>query len=112
MGKQGVIRILHTNDLHNCLGMIPRLAALITRERERDPDALLVDAGDAVLGGRASDLGVQLLSSLKYDAMTPGNGENDLAESRRNLSRTGAPIVAANIAPNVLDSPTPPCPGV
>jgi 2',3'-cyclic-nucleotide 2'-phosphodiesterase (5'-nucleotidase family) len=97
-----MVTILHTNDLHNCLGMVPRLAALMARERERDPAALLLNAGDAALGGRDADLGVQLLASLGYDAMVTGNSENDVLEHRVNLSRVGAPVVVANIAPGAL----------
>ena len=107
-GDRDVITILHTNDLHNCLGMLPRLAALIARERGRDPHALLLDAGDAVLEGRTADLGVQLLSSLRYDGMTPGNGETHLPECRANLSRVGAPVVVANVAPDALGFPAAP----
>jgi len=103
-----MITILHTNDLHSCLGMMPRLATLVARERERDPGALLLDAGDAALGGRDADLGVQLLASLRYDAMVTGNSENDVLEHRVNLSRVGAPVVVANTAPGALGFPTVP----
>ncbi len=57
--------ILHTNDLHGCLGMLPRLAALVARERARCPEAILLDAGALGLGGPAADLGVALLVALR-----------------------------------------------
>ncbi len=104
-----MVTILHTNDLHNCVGMVPRLATLVARERERDPGALLLDGGDVALSGRDADLGVQLLASLGYDAMVTGNSENDVLEHRANLSRVGAPAVVANIAPGALGFPTVPC---
>src|SRR5262245_63248834 len=103
-----MITILHTNDLHGHLAMQPRLAALVGRERARDPDALLLDAGDLGLRGASSDLGVQLLSALAYDAITPGNAENDFLDERLALGRIGAPIVVANSAPDALGFPTQP----
>jgi 5'-nucleotidase len=103
-----MVAILHTNDLHNCVGMIPRLSALVARERQCSPDALLLDAGDAALGGQDADLGVGLLKSLRYDALVTGNAENDVPEHRVNFSRVGAPVVVANIASGALGFPTVP----
>lgn len=103
-----MLTILHTNDLHGCVEMLPRLSALIRRERRQDPEALLVDTGDSALSGLTADLGVRLLSSLGYAAMTPGNSENDVPEHRRNLSRVGSPVVVANVAPDAFGSKTMP----
>ncbi len=101
-----MLTILHTNDLHNNLGLLPRLAALVARERARAPHTVLLDAGDLGLGGPSADLGVALLVALGYDALTPGNAETGLAEQRRHLGRIGAPVVVANIAPGALGYPT------
>ena len=103
-----MITILHTNNLHGNLAVLPRLAALIARERERDPDALLLDAGDFGLGGSSADLGVQLLGRLGYDAIVPGNAENDIAEHRAAFARIGVPVVAANLAGGASDYPARP----
>jgi hypothetical protein len=59
-----MITILHTNDLDSQLGMPPRLTALIARERARDPEALLLDAGDRGLNGRTAGLDASLLGGL------------------------------------------------
>jgi 2',3'-cyclic-nucleotide 2'-phosphodiesterase (5'-nucleotidase family) len=97
-----MLTILHSNDLHGSLGMLPRLAGLIEREREQNPNALLLDAGDTALGGPTAELGVQLLSSLRYTAMTPGNHENDVLEHRTYFSHVRAPVVVANIPSGAL----------
>jgi 5'-nucleotidase len=103
-----MLTILHTNDLHGNLAVLPRLAALIARERARDPHALLLDAGDFGLGGAAADLGVQLLGALGYDAIVPGNAENDIAEHRTAFARIGVPVVAANLGGGAGDYPARP----
>lgn len=103
-----MITILHTNDLHGCVELLPRLAALIRRERARNPHTLLLDAGDTALGGRTGKLGAQLLSLFGYTAMTPGNSENDVPEHREHLGRVGAPVVVANVAPSALGFDTVP----
>jgi 2',3'-cyclic-nucleotide 2'-phosphodiesterase (5'-nucleotidase family) len=103
-----MITLLHTNDLHGHLAALPRLAALIGRERARDPDALLLDAGDLGLRGATADLGVQLLSALEYDAITPGNAENDFLDQRRAMGRIETSIVVANSSADALGVPTQP----
>ncbi|HET9222196.1 MAG TPA: metallophosphoesterase, partial [Roseiflexaceae bacterium] len=103
-----MITLLHTNDLHGHLAVLPRLAPLIGRERARDPEALLLDAGDLGLRGATADLGAQLLSALGYDAITPGNAENDFLDQRLAMEHIGAPIVVANSSANALGISTPP----
>ena len=103
-----MITLLHTNDLHGHLAALPRLATLIGRERARDREALLLDAGDLGLRGATADLGVQLLSALGYDAITPGNAENDFLDQRLAMGRIGAPIVVANSSADALGIPTRP----
>src|SRR5215216_6615281 len=101
-----MLTILHTNDLHNRLGLLPRLAALIARERDRAPHTVLLDAGDTALDGPIAEVGVARLAALGYDAMTPGNAETEVAEHRRHLGRIGAPVVVANGATGALGYPT------
>lgn len=101
-----MLTILHTNDLHNGLGLLPRLATLVARERARVPHTVLLDAGDTALGDPTADLAVARLAALGYDAMTPGNAETEVAEYRRHLGRIGAPVVVANVAPGALGYPT------
>src|SRR5688500_2692680 len=103
-----MVTLLHTNDLHGAVGMLPRLATLIARERQRDPAALLLDAGDLALNAATADLGVRLLAALQYDALTPGNAENEVLAYRWHLGRIGAPVVVANVAAAALGCPTMP----
>lgn len=88
--------------------MIPRLSALIARERSRDHNALLLDAGDLALSSPTADVGINLLRTLRYDALTPGNAENDFPEKRAAMSRIGAPIVVSNILADPLRIPMQP----
>jgi 5'-nucleotidase/UDP-sugar diphosphatase len=90
-----MLTILHTNDLHNVLGLLPRLTALVARERARAAHTVLLDAGDLGLVGPTADLGVAQLAAFGYDALTPGNAEVDVAEHRHHLGRIGAPVVPA-----------------
>ena len=89
--------ILHTNDLHGYVAILPKLAGLVQRERARNAHVLLLDAGDVSLTGRTADLGVRLLTRLGYDAIVPGNGDKDVAEARTHLAELDRPIVAANV---------------
>ena len=98
-----MITLLHTNDIHCSLGTMPRLATLIARERARDPDAVLLDAGDTGLHFPTADLGVECFAAMRYDAMVPGNAETSLLDCRTNLCRIGAPVVVANVERGVLD---------
>ncbi len=89
------ITIIHTNDTHSRLDPYPegdpdypgmggyaRRAALINREREKDPNLLLLDAGDVfqgtpyfnMYGGKPE---LKLMSKMGYDAVAFGNHEFD-----------------------------------
>jgi len=91
------ITVLHVNDTHShldafgykdlrlegTLGGLAKAARVIRAEREHDPNALLLHAGDVFVGDfffnrtfGAFELGV--LRSLGLDAMTLGNHEFDL----------------------------------
>jgi len=93
-----VVRILHTCDLHGYLGTLPRLVTLIERERSGEPNSLLLDAGDMFSPGPSADLQLELLSSVGYDAVVPGNADRDQETTAAMLARLGCPVVAANIA--------------
>ena len=113
--KQQTITILHTNDTHsqvepieagkrdaNCAGYARRMG-FIERERQADPDLILLDAGDFSQGtpyfnfyhGRIE---MDALNRMGYDAGMLGNHEFDygldtLAEI---LRMAQFPIVCAN----------------
>jgi 2',3'-cyclic-nucleotide 2'-phosphodiesterase (5'-nucleotidase family)/predicted extracellular nuclease len=80
------LTILHTNDTHSRTEIYPKLATAVKAERETDPKALLIDAGDVFSGtlyftkfeGQAD---VKLMNYIGYDVMTLGNHEFDLGSS-------------------------------
>ena len=104
------LTILHTNDTHsqvepkdNNLGGYARRMGLIRQEREKDPNLLLVDAGDFSQGtpyfnlyrGRVE---IDAMNYIGYDAATLGNHEfdNGLDSLAMMLKLAQFPIVCAN----------------
>ena len=108
------ITIVHTNDTHarirpednngKSMGWAV-LTAAIQKERDRNPDTLVLDAGDTFHGlplitvSRGENM-VPLLNLAGYDAMCPGNQDFNYGASRLlELSkRLNFPILAANVA--------------
>lgn len=96
------LHVLHTNDYHNHLS--PRQAEFIRQTKASLPDALLLDAGDAVSAG---NIGVRpggepiltLMGETGYDAMTLGNREFHVADSllRLKIGKAPFPILCANM---------------
>lgn len=117
--------ILFTHDLHDnydpfeverngekqIVGGIARLYEAIKQERAKEPDALLVDAGDFSMGTLFQTIFstdapmLRLMGMMEYDAVTYGNHEFDFrAEGLANALNTAQasgekvpPIVASNI---------------
>jgi len=105
------LHILHTNDLHNAL--TPQKAHFIRDLRQHFmPDALLLDAGDAVkagnLGANSRELILRLLDDAGYDAMAMGNRESHptRAALTKKLQDARVPILAANLRAR-QDKPAP-----
>lgn len=89
------ITILHTNDVHSHIdpfgpedgrnpnqGGVARRASLIDSIRSKNPNTLLLDAGDIFQGTPyfnyyGGELEFKLMSMLKYDAATIGNHDFD-----------------------------------
>jgi 5'-nucleotidase len=89
------ITILHTNDVHSHiepfgpdagpnsnLGGVARRASLVEKIRQKNPNTLLLDAGDIFQGTPyfnfyGGELEFKLMSMLKYDAATIGNHDFD-----------------------------------
>lgn len=101
------IKIVHTNDIHgrsayqeeSVVGF-EKLAALITQEQP----ALILDVGDTFHGQAFATLEegagmAELLKSVKYDAMTPGNHDWNYGKDRlKELEQlSGVPILAGNV---------------
>ena len=91
--SDGQITIVFTHDIHDHLlpfslekngvikeyGGLARIQTAINMEREKDPDLLLVDAGDFSMGTLFQTIfaeaapGLSLLGQMNYDAVTLGN---------------------------------------
>lgn len=80
------LSIMHVNDTHARVDMLPKLMTAVNEQRTKTPDALLLHAGDIFSGtlyfnefkGQAD---LPLLNALKFDAITLGNHEFDLGDS-------------------------------
>jgi 2',3'-cyclic-nucleotide 2'-phosphodiesterase/3'-nucleotidase/5'-nucleotidase len=96
------LRILHTNDTHSHLEtVVKRMTAI---KQERNPNTLLLDAGDVFSGtlyytkfeGLAD---LEFMNYIGYDAMTFGNHEfdNGLPTLKKFIDKANFPIVSSNI---------------
>ena len=115
---QKTIEILHTNDTHSCImplnpnladtlvagrgGFIRRME-MIRQERQANPDVLVFDSGDFSQGSPyytlfKGEVETELMSAMKYDAVTIGNHEFDFGlENMARLFKMAAfPIVCSN----------------
>ncbi len=110
------LTLLHTNDFHGRLR--PPATDALRRLREEHPDALLLDAGDAVTAG---NLGFRLtgepildtMSDLGYSAMCLGNRETHPRKEIFPIKVAGArfPILCGNLMPKG-DAPVPTVPSL
>lgn len=120
--SQYELAILHTSDLHGHIYPInyatnkysdvglAKIATLIAQEREKFPDAVLVDSGDLIQGSsleyyharvdnRALDPMILVMNYLNYDLMAIGNHEFNygLPVLKKSISEAQFPVVSANI---------------
>ncbi len=80
------LSIMHTNDTHAHLDNVAKRVTAVEEEREENPEALLLDAGDVFSGtlyfnefqGQAD---LEFMNMMDYDMMTFGNHEFDLGAS-------------------------------
>lgn len=104
------ITILHTNDMHSRIdegdGMgLPKLSTLVKDIKAKNPNLLLLDAGDTIHGKTFANLVkgesiIKLMNTIGYDAMVPGNHDFNYGYSRLiELAEQTAnfPIICANI---------------
>jgi 5'-nucleotidase/2',3'-cyclic-nucleotide 2'-phosphodiesterase/3'-nucleotidase len=96
------LTIIHTGDMHDCLGSAE--ANCISSLRKDIPDCLLLDSGDAIkagnLGFRPSGEPVlTLMSELGYHAMALGNREAHLWQAvlERKIGLARFPVLSANL---------------
>jgi len=108
----GAVLIFHTADLHNRLP--PAAARQLRALKEEHPEALLLDAGDAV---RAGNLGFRLggepilrkMAEIGYEAMAMGNRESHPSRRllERKLREARFPVLAANLVAKRQPPPAP-----
>lgn len=80
------LSVLHVNDTHGNVETFPQLTTAVNEQKVKNPDSLLLHAGDAFSGtlyfneflGQAD---IQFLNAMEFDAMTLGNHEFDLGVS-------------------------------
>lgn len=101
--------LMHTNDTHARLDSAPKRVTAVKEFREKNPDALLLDAGDVFSGTLyfnefTGEPDVKMMNLMKYDAMTFGNHEFDLGSSEEGhqalkefIEAAEFPFVAANV---------------
>ena len=110
------ITILHTNDVHSHIepfskdhskfpnmGGFERRSTLINNIRLKNPNTLLLDAGDVFQGTPyfnfyGGELEFKLMSMLKYDAMTIGNHDfdNGIDGLNSQLPKASFDIISSN----------------
>jgi 5'-nucleotidase / UDP-sugar diphosphatase len=109
------ISILHTNDLHGATHMLPALEKMVDKLKSADPDAVLVDSGDAGNTADHSDSSrfekvVDFMNNSGYLAVVPGNHEfqwgKDVAVDEY-FSKLKAKVVSANILDKKTGKPLP-----
>jgi 5'-nucleotidase/UDP-sugar diphosphatase len=101
--REDTVLLLHTNDVHGHVEMLPTLAGLVKAEREKRRDVLFLDAGDAVSGTPVSTVfrgtpSFSVGNLAGYDAACLGNHEFDHGFARIALFRETAsyPLLCAN----------------
>lgn len=114
------VTVLFTHDLHSHLlpamgedgeeyGGYARLMTAIERQRQIDPNAILVDAGDFSMGSlfqtgfASSAIELRMMGAMGYDATTFGNHEFDyLPEGLAAMLRTAA--LCGDAVPAIVDA--------
>ncbi len=116
--KKEVVKIviLHTNDVHSHidpfpandpkyggLGGVARRAALVQEIRSKEPNVLLIDAGDIYQGTPyfnkfGGELELKLMSKMGYDASAIGNHDfdNGIQGIVKQLPNATFPLLCAN----------------
>lgn len=96
--------LLHTNDFHGRL--TPERAAVLKGLGAQHPEALLLDAGDAVSAGNlgfrpGGEPILERMTELGYHAMTVGNRESHPRKEifPQKLRGAGFPVLCANLVP-------------
>ena len=100
LNSSNSVTLLHTYGMHNapanCAETFQQTAGMIATFRKENNNSLLFDTGNSFCGENNKIL--QLLQSLGYDAILPGNldveGNRDLL--KKNFYNTTIPVIASN----------------
>ncbi|QBP41765.1 cell wall-binding repeat-containing protein [Paenisporosarcina antarctica] len=107
-GDDFSLTVIHSNDTHANLDNIAKTVTLVKELRTKNPNNLLLNAGDVFSGtlyfnsfkGQAD---LEFMNMMKYDAMTFGNHEFDLGDSSDGhkaladfVANAEFPIISAN----------------
>jgi 2',3'-cyclic-nucleotide 2'-phosphodiesterase (5'-nucleotidase family) len=104
------LTILHSNDLHgHALGNLARQATVIKETRQKEPNVLVLNAGDVFTRGKYQfkfygELEFAVLNALGTDALTLGNNEfkavNGLTAQKylyARINQAKFPVLCANV---------------
>lgn len=106
-----VITILHTNDFHGYItgkdaknGGLARIYTIVKEEREKNPNTILIDAGDHIQGANIANFFkgqnvVELFNAMGYNYATLGNHEFDWGKevTRQRINEAKYTYLCANI---------------
>ncbi|WP_336046947.1 5'-nucleotidase C-terminal domain-containing protein [Solibacillus ferritrahens] len=103
------LSIMHVNDTHGRVEEFPKLMTAVNEQRAKNPDALLLHAGDIFSGTLYSNefegqADLPFINALKFDAITLGNHEFDLGSSPEGhkalvdfIKAAQFPVLTANV---------------
>lgn len=115
--RETEIVILSLNDVHGHIDSFDKVAAYVSDQRNRNPNVLLLSAGDLFSGNPAVDFYadrgypvIDLMNELGFDASVPGNHEFDYGQETlaKRIEQARFPFICANL--NTDSSPVPALP--
>ncbi|MGV8125322.1 MAG: bifunctional metallophosphatase/5'-nucleotidase [Candidatus Xenobiia bacterium LiM19] len=107
------IPIIHTNDLHGASRYLPELDKAVQKLKSVNPDAVLIDSGDAGNTANHSDPArfekvVDFFNDNGYTAVAPGNHEFQWGKDvaiKEYFNKLKAKVVSANLLDRDTDKP-------
>lgn len=104
-GYDGVVTIVHTNDVHSYVAVEPYVKGYVDALRAEGKNVLLVSAGDAFKGTSFASMtdGLDVATVMNmagYEIFTMGNHEQLLGTERfkKIVEKVNFPVLAANIS--------------
>ncbi|MCE5279177.1 MAG: metallophosphoesterase [Planctomycetaceae bacterium] len=113
--KPLTITIFNTGDMHDRCGSLPRIAGYVKAAKAKDPNTLLVDAGDvwndgpSPLAGTQGEGVVSLIEKSGYNAAVTGNHDYTYGKKRvleMSMKYAGWPLTLANVNWTDADKPS------